>query len=441
MLQIKPKQQTVVQAANNPKISTIVLIGSVGTGKTDIAAHLTLSIAYQYPKTYWPVFRQNLSVAKRSVVPSYLNMMDMMNLEEGVDYKFDRQVCEITFLHNKSVIPFVEADFTKDRQGRKIKGINATGNHIDEADELHQTMFITATSRRGRRNANGQPSLSIVTMNPNDTYLKEMYYDPWKAGTLPEDTLVIEFTLEDSWQSQQDIDAMMRNPRPWRERYLLNNWNYHDDQDSLFKYRFFDAARTNSLDHNAKRSVGYDVARSGSDRSVLALWYGKTLVDILIVKTSDEQMTTDDQALELIKFITRNSVLAQHTEVDGVGVGVGVIDHMKSKGMQPATFVSGATPGSDRYDTLRSEVIWEFAQGLERGEIKIYEGCPFRNELIAEAMAHNHEVTSKKLSVESKEKVKERTGSLSPDIFDAVVMGLRPQLDMRGKDTGGKIWL
>lgn len=436
-LQIKPKQQQVVDAVNDPRIHTIVLIGAVGTGKTDIAAAISIGIAYQFPKTFWPVFRQNKSTASNSVIPSYLNMLDMMNMVQNEDYSYTQKPDKITFLNNKSVIPFLEADITKDRQGRKIKGVNATGNHIDEADELAQIMFITATSRRGRRNTTGQPSLSIVTMNPNDTYLKKLYYDPWKAGTLPDDTVVIEFTLADSWQTQADINALMRNPRPWRERFLMNNWNYHDDADSLFKYRYFDSAIIDELTPdmvNALRSAGYDVAWKVGDRSVYALWYGNVLVDIVVVKTKDVEKSTHDQALEVIKLNTRNAVLPENTEVDAVGGGAGVVGTMGSRGLKPAEFVSGASSTSDRYDCLRSEVIYEFAQGLERGEVKIYRGCPFRNELISEAMAHNHDTTSKVLKVESKSEVKKRTESLSPDIFDAVIMGYRPQI---ARSSGG----
>ena len=109
---------------------------------------------------------------------------------------------------------------------------------------------------------------------------------------------------------------------------------------------------------------------------------------------------------------------------------------MKSKGIFVSSFISGATPTSDTYDKLRSEVIYFFAQGLEKGEIKIYEGCPYRNELISEAMAHNHKTTDKKLAVESKDEVKKRTGSMSPDIFDAVVMGLHQQLVPNRKRSG-----
>lgn len=453
MLRLKPKQQQVIDAVNDPTVHTVVLIGSVGTGKTDIAACISITIAYTFPKTYWPVFRQNLSTAKKTVWQSYLNMLDMMNFVEKEDYMINRSESFIWF-PNKSTIPFIEADVTKDREGRKIKGINATGNHIDEGDELAEIMHTTATSRRGRRNENGQPSVSIITMNPNDTYMKLMYYDPWKAGTLPPGIRVIEFTLEDSWQTKQDIDAMMSNPDPWKQRFLFNNWAYQDDDASLFKYRYFTEALVSRYDVNQMRTVGNDVARGQNkitktneqkkrptDRSVIALWIGRTLVDIKITKDKHETIKTDIQAMSLIQYLTENSVLPENTAVDAVGVGVGVIDHAHSKGINVREFVSGSTPPDARYADLRSQVIWEFAQGLEKGTIKIWEGCPFRNELIFEAMAHLHEVTDKKLAVESKDKVKERTGSISPDILDAVVMGLYPQLSIDPyEDSSGIIY-
>ena len=451
MLTLKPKQQKVLDAVNDPTIQTIVLIGTLGTGKTDIAAHVGISIAYNFPKTYWTVFRQNISTAKRSVIPSYLNMLDLMNLVDGEDYKYNKQDFEINFFHNKSKIGFVEADISKDRQGRKIKGINATANHIDESDELDQVMFLMAQARRGRRNEYGQPSISIITMNPNDTYQRDLFYTAWKKGTLPKGVMVIEFTEEDSWQSKEDIEAMKTNPKGWVARYIYNNWDYQDDDNSLFKYRYFQSALVSMFDPNGIRYIGDDVARTGTDRSIIALWIGNVLVDIFIVKDKDEKMKTDDQAMRLIQYMTENSVIAENVAVDGVGVGVGVIDHAKSKGITVREFVSGAKPVTEKnpdgtqkpskYDCLRSQVIWEFSLGLEQGKYKIFEGCPFRNELISEAMAHLHETNDKKLSVESKDEVKKRTGSLSPDIFDAVIMGLYPQLKIDPKNDTSRIIL
>src|SRR6478752_7503971 len=105
MLQLKPKQADAVRAVNDPLVDTLVLIGSVGTGKTDVAAHIVISICYQFPKTYWPVFRQNISTALKTIIPSYQEMLDKMGLLENVDYKFNQQLHTITF-NNKSVIIF-----------------------------------------------------------------------------------------------------------------------------------------------------------------------------------------------------------------------------------------------------------------------------------------------------------------------------------------------
>lgn len=428
MFSLKQKQQKVVDLVNDQSIHTIVLVGAVGTGKSDVASHIGISICYTFPKTYWTVFRQNLTTAKKSIIPSYLNMLDMMNLVEGVDYKHDKQLNEIIFSHNKSKIGFIEADVTKDREGKKIKGINSTANHIDEADELAQVMYTQATSRRGRMNQNGQPSISIVTMNPNDTYMRRLYYDPYKKGTLPSGVAVVEFDISDSWQSPEDIAALKTNPRPWVERYINNNWEYSDDTDSLFKFRYFSSCITSTLDPTKTRYVGGDVARSGTDRSVNSLWYGKTLVDITITKDAQEEISTDDQAVGMIRYTTTNGVLPENTAVDAVGVGVGLIDTARARGVMFREFISGARATTDKYLNLRSQVINEFALGLERGEIQIYEGCPYRNELISEAMLHRHKIDDKKLSVESKDEIKKRTGGTSPDIFDAVVMGLYPQL-------------
>lgn len=445
MLTLKPKQLEAVQAVNDPGVDTLFLFGTVGTGKTDVAAHIVISICHHFPKTYWPVFRQNLSTAKKSVIPSYLSMLDKMNFVQGVDYKFNASESFIRF-RNDSVIPFIEADITKDRDGKKIKGINASGNHIDEADELAETMYITATSRKGRRNENGQPSLSILTLNPTDAQHLVKLYDLFKVGKLPENIRGIEFTLEDSWQTQSDIDAMKTNPPWWVERYLNNNWKYQDESKTLFKSSLFAKAKTDRLEQGRKTN-GYDVARDGVDRSVSADWENFTLTNIEIVKDANQQIETDDQAKWLIKHSNEESIGYENIAVDGVGIGVGVLDSGKLLGAQFDVYKSGFSPDPFltfeeyaptkeeaekskeilSFNNLRSQMAYMFARGMERGTIKILDSCPFFNELIKEAQQHHFEVKDKVLILESKESIKSRTGK-SPDIFDAVIMGLWKQM-------------
>jgi hypothetical protein len=440
MLKLKQKQQTVIDLINNPEKTVIVLIGSVETGKTYIAAHAMISTAYSFENAFIPIIRLNKTTAKQTVFRTYLRVLNDMNFIEGIDYTLERNVGEIRLKHSKSVLTLTEADHTKDRDHMKIKGLEPDIQHIDEVDELVESAFDMLESRVGRISTSLVPPKTIVTMNPNNKWAKERFYNAWKEDRLPKNVAVVEFTRFDSWSDQSRYDTLIANrPKAWVERYINNNWDFAEDDQSLFKYRYFDGAIINSLDATQTRYFGYDVAREGTDRSVLALWYGNTLVDIKVVKDKTDQMTTDDQALKLIQYMTQDSVIASNISVDAVGIGVGVIDHLHSKGINVREYKSGAKAFKDDYDNLRSQAIWHFAQGLEKGTIKIYQNCSYQKELIFEALAHNHIIDGKKLSVESKEDIKKRTGSMSPDIFDAVVMGLLPQLNIDPKNDTTRI--
>lgn len=453
-LELKPTQEKAVKLVNNPVVDTIYLIGSVGTGKTDVAAHIGISICDTFPDTYWTVFRKNISTAKKTVIPSYLTMLDRMNFIDKEDYTYNGQDYEIKF-PNKSKIGFIEADESKDREGRKIKGINSSGGHVDEADELSLTMFTTATSRRGRRNEHGQPSLTIVTVNPNDiehikaVYMKFRY--PEKYGKLPPNVRVIEFGIEESWQTPEDIEAMLTNPEWWVQRYIYNNWEYQDQSKTVFKSSIFAKAIVQRYD-TGRKSTGYDVARDGVDRSVSADWDNMVLIDGEVIKDKEDVVETGTQAEWLINHSDSNAIGYENVAVDGVGVGVGVIDGGKDRGAEFAVFKSGYSPDPTLtfddeakskqeaenskelmgFNNLRSQVAYMLAIGLDSGKVKILESYPFLNEFIKEAQQHHHDYKDKVFVLESKESIKKRTGK-SPDIFDSVLMGFWRQLIKKRK--------
>lgn len=461
MLYLKPKQQEAVDAANDPKIDTLVLLGTVGTGKTDVAAHIVISICQTFKKTYWPVFRGNLTTAKKSVIPSYEEMLDKMGFIEDKDYTFNRTDYVIKFA-NGSKIVFTEADYTKDRHGRKIKGINATGNHIDEGDELHETMLATATSRKGRRNNEGQPSLSIHTINPTDHEYYVKIYNSYKfAGEedesgqiippLPENIKVIEFTIEDSWQTKQDIASLMQNPVWWVERYVRNNWRYKDEEKTIFKSALFARAKTKVI-NPGRKSMGYDYADEGSDRGGGAEWENFTLYDITIVKEAREKKTPEYQADWAIKRSDERNIGYDNIAVDGVGNGVGMLTAGRMKGVDFAVYKSGYAPDpflsfGDQaltraeaeknkellsFNNLRSQVAYLLAMGLENGTVKLFIETPHLKTFIEEAQQHHNDIKDKVFVLESKESIKKRTGK-SPDVFDMVLMGFWKQLKKQAK--------
>ena len=76
MLQLKRKQAEAVASVNDQTVDELVLIGVVGSGKTDVAAHIVISICHKFPKTYWPAFRQNISTSIKTLIPSLTGLIE-----------------------------------------------------------------------------------------------------------------------------------------------------------------------------------------------------------------------------------------------------------------------------------------------------------------------------------------------------------------------------
>lgn len=440
-MHLRQKQASLVELTRTkPEIDTYVLIGSVGTGKTAIVAHIGISMCYKYPDTAWYAWRKTNSISRKTLVRTYRRTLKQMNFVENVHYIWRDRDMEIVFKHNGSIISFSEANRSIDRDLNKVKGIDASCNHIDEANELDSEMCEMIESRKGRANEHGQPSLNFITMNPNSGWAKKRFYKPYKDGTLPENVCVVEFTIEDSWQSQEDVAGLMRRSKWWVERFIKNNWEYADETGTILSSRWFDQNRSKDIDAKAKRSSGFDVAiKRGGDRAVYALWQGLTLTNIIVVKDVDQETDTDKLAEDLIELNGRNSVGFKDCAVDAVGNGAGVIGSGKKRGHEFFEYVSGSSPlpilsidekdgmFSTDYNMLRSQVIHAFALMMERGTVSLYEGCPYLDEFEEEAMEHGYTEDKRTLQIESKEAIKARTGT-SPDIFDAVIMGFLMQI-------------
>lgn len=390
-----------------------------------------LSVAITYPGSLIPIARKNLTELKRGTLLSFHEAAGEMNF---TGFHENRQ--ELTWtLDNGSILMFLELDHTKDRQFSKIKSINATCAMIDEEDGIVQEAHIALFSRTGRRNKNGAPAFILGTCNPNEAWLKSVVYDPWVKGELPPDMKVIEFEPKDSFLGDDYYQRFQNMPATWKERYLYNNWNYGDDDASLFKYRHMDRQHVETYSP-ALRYLGSDVARSGRDRSVTAMWEGPVLVDIQIIKDTDEVKDTGDQGDEVDAYASENAIGSENIAVDAVGLGVGQVDRLAKLGRYVHEFMSGSASQEtvttkDKhgnnvemplYNNKRSEIAFKLSRALEDGEAFLYSGCPFLTDFKKEATMHNYASKDKQLILEPKDKVKERLGH-SPDIFDAVIMG------------------
>lgn len=464
--------EVLVTAANAPfsGIEEIFLIGAIGTSKTFAMAYLHINTAYQFPDSIIPVGRKDMSEATITTWPVYLEVMDLMGLEFGVDYTVREATNDLRIkFANQSIIQFIGMNKSRDRQWSKLK-VTSTMAGVDEVDDVDEDGYDTLYSRTGRRNRNGAPRIMISCCNPNDAWTKRKIYLPWlkRIGRRPDNMAddewdaivplnpkrhVIEFDMEDSflWQSGY-YDRFQERSLAWRQRYLLNNWSYIDDENSLFKGRAMDTLTIHKLVKD-ERYIAIDPNAGGKDRACITLWEGDILVDCEVYTTEDlDKLALEEERTPMnygsvlgrltVAMMQREGVGAQNVGGDVVGIGQGWLTYMLSNGYKVMQFRSGdapiQTPGEKAknikppYYDLRSQMFALWALDIDNARVYFYADMPHLSALKKELQLHEGNSSDKVMRVTPKDSLKKLLGA-SPDIADSAMMGYWVRMVRRAK--------
>lgn len=173
-------------------------------------------------------------------------------------------------------------------------------------------------------------------------------------------------------------------------------------------------------------AVGVDVARSGADKTVMALRYGYTITELRHTSKEDTMQTTGR-----VKGILGVNPKMQAV-VDVIGIGAGVVDRLRE--MRLAVEGFNASEGTSRRDkshemgfvNKRSAAWWNIREMLDPAadlDVALPPDDLLTGDLTA---AHWRVVSGGKIQVESKDDIKKRIGR-STDDGDAVTMALWPQ--------------
>ena len=158
--------------------------------------------------------------------------------------------------------------------------------------------------------------------------------------------------------------------------------------------------------------LGLDPARFGSARSALCCRRGKK---VLWLRFRQGCETTD-----LVRWLedVQQEVTASRIAIDDIGVGAGVVDQAREKGL-PAIGVNFSSRATDaeRYINTRAECYWRLREALQKGELVI---PPFEFLLEADLLAIRYEL-KKKVQIEEKKEVSRRLGR-SPDAADSLAL-------------------
>lgn len=159
--------------------------------------------------------------------------------------------------------------------------------------------------------------------------------------------------------------------------------------------------------------VRVDVARFGSDRTVVLMRRGNRVESIKALSRIDT-MSTVGQVMVAVREHRPDAV-----NVDAIGVGGGVVDRLREQGIRARGINVAEGPRRDRTcANLRAEGYRSLAQRFRDRRVRI----PRDAELISELASLRYRYDSRgRLLMESKDSIRKR-GAPSPDRADALML-------------------
>ena len=205
----------------------------------------------------------------------------------------------------------------------------------------------------------------------------------------------------------------------------------------------FDVEYNNKYSHNA---VGIDVANSERGDMASECWGTGNRAEILLEFQCPNanhlayNLLFDTEELEKKKYTNYGTpniydfgIRPEHIGIDGVGVGVATVNSLLDEKVIPISLVGGQLEdviGVDpegkllyQFVSLRAQMYYETREDLRTGQIILGKTISkkYLKELKKELITPMFSIRAGKIVVESKQDIKKRTGSKSPNKADAFV--------------------
>ena len=446
---------------SDPQYTDILFGGSAGGGKSFFVCFCAVLECRNYPGISIGLGRKSLKRLRQTTLQTLLQKVHpLFGVIEGRDFKFNGQDNYIQYSNGSKIILIDMASAPTDPDYDKFGSMELTHVIIEEVGEAIKKGVDVLTSRKNRMmNAEyGIVGKTVMTCNPTQNFIRQEYYKIYEqmGGGRYQKWAKGEVVIPGTGERKEAYRAYVRssvydNPKvpenyietlknldqQERKRLLDGDWNYADEDDTLFPSILLDRAtyyETSAEEKQEKEDkprtfnkwIGVDVADKGKDETVVSL-----IVDGVIVlqkelklparviepgqPVEDERPISFLYADELIKFAQQNGFTAaeaKHIAIEGNGIGVGMRDQLRIRGWYISLYEATTRSRSWGYYNFRNDMD----QGLIKIKFDIDDG-----ELRRQLSAHTYLMEEQVPKVLKKDKIKDVIGH-SPDQADSAMI-------------------
>ena len=428
ILEINPEftktQKECLKYLFDNKTKEVLFGGAAGGGKSWVGVSYLILMATKYPKTRYLMGRSKLDALKKTTLNTFFEVCTAWNLKAIEHYTFNGSSNVITFYNGSEIILKDLFLYPSDRNFDSLGSLEITAAFIDEANQItEKAKNVVASRLRYKLDENGLIPKMLMTCNPAKNWVYSEYYRPAKDNTIkPYRKFIQSLVGDNTYISKHYEKQLFELDELSKQRLLFGNWEYDVSNDNLIEY---DAILSlfNQQGIDGEKYITCDVARFGSDKTVIMLWQGLHLKYVRTLLKS----AVNDVVDEIKKLQQENQVNLTNIIVDEDGVGGGVKDYLRCKG-----FINNSRAlKSENYQNLKTQCYYKLADLINKGQIGI--SCSdvnVKNYIIEECEQVRTKDADKdnKLQIIQKDTVKSILGR-SPDYSDALAMRMYYEID------------
>ena len=396
-------------------VETILYGGAAGGGKTMLGCMWQILRRLKYPGTRSLIGRAKLDTLKKTTMATFFQVAHEIGLKAGEDFIYNQQSHIIKFSNGSEIILADLFLYPSDPMMTDLGGLEITDAFIDEATEITEKAYSIVSSRiRYKLNEFGLKPKILLTCNPSKGWIYNQFYLPYKNQNLPEHLAFVQALPGDNlYLPESYVTSLTRLPEADRKRLLEGDWEFDNSSDRLYMYD--ELVRCFREPMNVGEGyITADIARLGKDRTVLCVWRGLSCIDIVVLK----QKRQDEVKAEIQRLMNEHSVRLSNVLADADGVGGGLVDSLRCR-----EFMNGskAVRGT-QYMNLKADCYFRLGELIDKNEITF--PVKYQEDIIKELELVRRVDPDKegKLRVTSKDTISQRTGGISPDIADAIMM-------------------
>jgi phage terminase large subunit len=397
--------------------------GAAGGGKSVLGCYWQIKRRLKYPETRGVIGRSSLKTLKETTLQSFFFVARMQGLINDTHFRYNQQSNTIHFYNGSSILLKDLFQYPSDPNFDELGSLEITDAFVDENSQITEKAWTTLKSRiRYGLDENGLIPKILGSCNPSKNFVYQRFYKPYKTGTLPPERKFIQALVDDNPDiSKHYRENLLSLDKASKERLLYGNWEYDDDPATLIEYDKILDCFTNNFVLGGDSYISADIARFGSDKTVINVWQGFRCQIFVYAKKSVQEVADIIKDLQMRFKVPNNNTIA-----DEDGVGGGVVDILKCKGFvnNSRPFINPITLKDDNFSNLKSQCYFKLAEMINKGEIFVDCNDSVIRELLTQELEqvkqYNMDKDGKKQII-PKDKVKEVLGR-SPDYSDALMM-------------------